>query len=275
MAKRLMIQGTSSSVGKSVLTAGLCRLFSNRGLKVAPFKAQNMATPARLNDGGAIAASVVMQAEAARALPRTEMNPLLLEVKGPKQSLVYALGRPLGVLNAREYQAKKEELRPLVRRAFDRLSTDYDLVILEGAGSPAEINLRDGDLVNMAMAHMAEAPVLLVGDIDRGGVFASLVGTLELLDSKDRSRVKGLVINKFRGDRALLESGLSMLETRTGLPVVGVVPYHKSGLPEEDSMEAPAAPLTSAQRDEQYNRLATLLEQSLDMDLIEKLLATQ
>lgn len=275
MAKRLMIQGTSSSVGKSVLTAGLCRLFSNRGLKVAPFKAQNMAIPARLSDGGAIAASVVMQAEAARAIPRTEMNPLLLEVKGPKQSLVYALGKPIGVLNAKEYQARKEQLRPVVQGAFDRLSADYDLIVLEGAGSPAEINLRDGDLVNMAMAHMADAPVLLVGDIDRGGVFASLVGTLALLDQQDRCRIKGLVINKFRGDRSLLENGLTMLEERSGLPVAGVVPYHKSGLPEEDSMETPAAPLSKSERDERYNQLAALLEQSLDMHLIETLLAAQ
>lgn len=275
MAKRLMIQGTSSSVGKSVLTAGLCRLFSNRGYKVAPFKAQNMAIPALLPDGGAIAASVVMQAEAARATPQTEMNPLLLEVKGPKQSCVYALGKALGVMSAVEYQASKEKLKPLVKEAFDRLSRDYDLIILEGAGSPAEINLRDGDLVNMAMAHMADAPVLLVGDIDRGGVFASLVGTLALLDEADAARVKGLIINKFRGDITLLEPGLEMLTRRAGRPVVGVVPYHKSGLPEEDSMEAPAAPLTLEERDARYDQLAELLEKSLDMGALQRLLDAQ
>lgn len=272
MIPGLMVQGTSSSVGKSVITAGLCRLFARRGYKVAPFKAQNMAIPAQLPDGKQIAASVIIQAEAAMTTPCTHMNPLLLEVVGPCCSNVYVHGELYDQLSGVEYQRRKNEFRPAVQQSWEQLSSTYDLVILEGAGSPAEINLKAGDLVNMAMANMADVPVLLVGDIDRGGVFAHLVGTLELLDKTDRQRVKGLIINKFRGDLSLLTPGLTMLEEKARCPVAGVIPYFKSGLPEEDSMERPVAPLTREQREERYDALAQLLEENLDQSLLSRIL---
>lgn len=236
-AKTLMIQGTSSSVGKSLIVAGLCRVYNDLGLTVAPFKSQNMALNSAVTlDGYEISRSQTMQAEAARVVPRVEMNPVLLKPKGDMRAQVILKGKPYGDFSARDY---RELVTPkaleVVRDCLDELRREYDMVIIEGAGSPAEVNLKANDIANMRIAQLAEAPVLLVGDIDRGGCLAAIVGTLELLTPEERSRVKGLIINKFRGDISLLRPGLDFLEERTGIPVLGVLPYMELNLPEEDS----------------------------------------
>jgi len=222
-----MILGTASHVGKSILTAGMGRIFADEGYRVAPFKAQNMSlNSAATPDGGEIGRAQALQAEACRVIPRVEMNPVLLKPSTDTGAQVILLGRIWGQVTAADYHTRRvEQLFPEVLAAYKRLSEDADLVLLEGAGSPAEINLREHDIVNMRMAHAADAACLLVGDIDRGGVFASLLGTLELLEPEDRARIRGFLINKFRGDQSLLRPGVSAMESRLGLPCVGVVPH--------------------------------------------------
>ncbi len=212
--KSIMLQGTGSSVGKSMLCAALCRIFKEDGLRVAPFKAQNMALNSfATSEGLEMGRAQVVQAQAAGVEPSVDMNPILLKPTSDRKSQVIAMGRPLGNMSAVEYHHYKPQLRQMVKEAYARLEDDYDAVVIEGAGSPAEINLREGDLVNMWMAGAADAPVLLVGDIDRGGVFASLYGTVMLLTPEERARVKGLIINKFRGDVEILKPGLKMIKT--------------------------------------------------------------
>ncbi len=236
--KVLMIQGTASSVGKSLLVTALCRIFAQDGVRVAPFKAQNMALNSFVTpEGHEIGRSQAVQAEAAGILPHVDMNPVLLKPEGEARSQVVVRGRPWETLTGMDYYERKQILWEQVTAALARLREQYELVVVEGAGSPAEINLRESDIVNMAVALHADAPVLLVGDIDRGGVFASLLGTLMLLKDEERRLVKGLVINKFRGDLRLLGRGLEMLEERAGMPVLGVVPYlHDLYIAEEDSV---------------------------------------
>ena len=237
MAKVIMIQGTMSNAGKSLLTAGLCRIFKQDGLRVAPFKSQNMAlnsfaTP----DGLEIGRAQAMQAEASGLQPSVYMNPILLKPTGDSTSQVIVNGKSIGNMTAREYFAFKSSLIPNINEAFRKLSEDADVIVIEGAGSPAEINLREQDIVNMGLADMLDAPVLLVGDIDRGGVFAQLYGTYMLLSEREKELLKGVVINKFRGDKKLLEPGIEMMKDKMPVPFFGVVPYFKLDLDEEDSL---------------------------------------
>ncbi|MBQ6622857.1 MAG: cobyric acid synthase [Mogibacterium sp.] len=239
MAKVLMIQGTMSNAGKSLLTAGLCRIFRQDGYRVAPFKSQNMALNSYVTkEGLEMGRAQVVQAEAAGTEPVAAMNPILLKPTDNEGSQVIVNGRPVGNMKARDYFEYKKMLIPVIREAFRSLSAQYDIIVVEGAGSPAEINLKQADIVNMGLAEMLDAPVLLVGDIDCGGVFAQLIGTLVLLEEQERARVKGLVINKFRGDASLLDPGIEQLEAMSGIPVVGVVPYMEIRVEDEDSLSA-------------------------------------
>lgn len=238
-----MVQGTSSSAGKSLLVTALCRLFARRGMRVAPFKAQNMSNNAAVcPDGAEIGRAQATQAAAAGVEPCAEMNPILLKPEADARSHVVVMGRPWRTLPAGAYYERTSELWAVVTAALDRLRSAYELVFIEGAGSPAELNLRAGDIVNMAVARYVRAPVLLVGDIDRGGIFAQLLGTLWLLEPDERALVRGLVVNKFRGDRNLFAGGVRILEERSGVPVLGVIPFlHDLTLPEEDAVVLEAA----------------------------------
>lgn len=238
-AKTIMIQGTSSNVGKSLICTALCRIFSNDGFYTAPFKAQNMAlNSAVTGDGGEIGRAQAEQAEAAGVIPDVRMNPILLKPKQDMVAQVIVRGKAIGDLSAADYRNDCiPTLIPVVQDCIQQLKNEFEILVIEGAGSPAEVNLKDRDIVNMKTAEMADAPVLLVADIDRGGVFAALIGTLELLEEHERQRVKGFIINKFRGDLNLLKPGLDFLEHRTGIPVLGVIPYlHDHGIEEEDSV---------------------------------------
>jgi adenosylcobyric acid synthase len=247
MSKALMIQGTGSGVGKSLIVSGLCRIFSNRGISVAPFKAQNMALNSFITkEGGEIGRAQALQAEAARIDPSVDMNPVLLKATGEAGCQVIMNGRVHANMTAQKYYSIKEDAWKAVTEAYERLSKKYDLIVIEGAGSPAEINLRDDEIVNMSMARYADAPVILVGDIDKGGVFASFYGTIGLLDG-DADYIKAFIVNKFRGDLAILNPGLTMIQEKTGRPVIGVIPYLGDlCLHEEDGI--PLERLTSSKR---------------------------
>jgi adenosylcobyric acid synthase len=242
-AHAIMVLGTSSHVGKSLLTAALCRIFAQHGYRVAPFKSQNMSlNSAATIEGLEIGRAQALQAEAAGVASSVHMNPILIKPSGDKSSQVVVRGKIWGRVTAADYhQRRVEELMPVVRESYEALASQYDLIILEGAGSTAEINLKQHDIANMRMAEMANACCLLVGDIDRGGVFAALLGTLELLEPEERKRIRGFAINKFRGDASLLEPGIRMIEERVKKPCIGVVPYLGSlMLEEEDSLGLPA-----------------------------------
>ena len=281
MAKAIMIQGTMSSVGKSLITTGLCRVFRQDGYSVAPFKSQNMSGNSFITDEGLeMSKAQAVQAEAAGVVPGVMMNPILLKPVTDMGSQVIVNGEPRGYMRAAEYFKYKKTLIPDIMRAFEALSAKHDIVVIEGAGGIAEINLKENDIVNMGLAKMTDSPVLLVGDIDCGGVFAQIVGTLVLLEDDERARIKGTIINKFRGDIEILRPGLAMLEEKSGKPVVGVLPYLLVDIEEEDSLVrgSVAKPHNDGQTDKtayretQYDILAAVVRKYLDMPFIYRVL---
>ena len=277
MARKLMIQGTMSSAGKSLLTTALCRVFRQDGYSVAPFKSQNMSGNSFVTqDGLEMSRAQAIQAEAAGVEPHVFMNPVLLKPVTDMGSEVFVNGKSRGHMNAADYFKYKTTLVPDIMQAFTALSDKHDIIVIEGAGSPAEINLRENDIVNMGLARMTDSPVLLVGDIDCGGVFAQLVGTLVLFDEDERARVKGVIVNKFRGDIELLRPGLGMLEERSEKPVVGVLPYLAVDIEEEDNLIRGSGikPVNDglmeadAYNQAQYDILADAVRKHLDLSYI-------
>lgn len=237
MGKKIMLQGTASNVGKSILTAGLCRIFKQDGYSVAPFKSQNMALNSFITkDGLEMGRAQVFQAEAAKIEPTADMNPILLKPSGNHRCQVIVRGKVQEDMSSSDYHEYKPKLVGILKDTFEDLSNNYDIVVMEGAGSTAEINLRDRDVANMGMAEIADAPVIIIGDIDRGGVFASLAGTMLLLNEEEKKRVKGVIINKFRGRKELLDGGIKMLEEIIKVPVLGVIPYSDVKIEDEDSV---------------------------------------
>jgi adenosylcobyric acid synthase len=280
MAMPIMIQGTMSSAGKSFVCTGLCRIFKQDGFRVAPFKSQNMGSESFITDEGLkMGRAQAMQALAAGIKPSVSMNPILLEPVNDTDSRVVVRGRSKGMMGAADYFGYRRQLRSVVMESYQGLASQYEVIVIEGAGSPAEINLQDDDIVNMGMAEMADAPVLLVGDIDRGGVFAAIYGTMSLLEESQRRRIKGIIINKFRGDVEILRPGLTMLEDMTGLPVLGVVPYLHGGHDDDDGESfLPGGRKQCRQKGESliperpgdfpYDVLASALRENLAMDRI-------
>ena len=242
-AKVLMIQGSSSSAGKSLLVMALCRIYARQGINVSPFKAQNMSNNAAVcADGSEIGRAQALQAAASGIAPTADMNPVLIKPEADSRSQIILMGRPWQTLEAKTYYEKKQILWGHVTQSLDRLREAYELIIIEGAGSPVELNLKHGDIVNMAVARYLSSPVLLVGDIDRGGIFAQLLGTLWLLDSKERDLLRAFVVNKFRGDLSLFQDGIQIIEQKGGIPVLGVIPYLRGlSLPDEDAVSVEAA----------------------------------
>lgn len=276
MAK-IMVQGATSSAGKSLLCTGLCRYFYKKGLKVFPFKSQNMSRNAFVDeDGHKIATAQVQQAFACNREPDVKMNPVLLIPKTDVGSTVVLFGEEFKDMKAREYFEYKKELLPVIEKTFSEIESENDIVVVEGAGSPAEINLRENDIVNMGLAELVDLPVILVADIDRGGVFASLYGTVMLLSENERKRIKGLVINKFRGDKTLLDSGIEQIEKLTGIPVIGTIPYVKLNIPDEDSLvdyDKPAnhGGVTREELEIEFDKLMNAIAENMDMKLVEEI----
>ncbi len=275
MAK-IMVQGATSSAGKSLLCTGLCRYFYKKGLKVFPFKSQNMSRNAFVDeDGHKIATAQVQQAFACNRKPDVKMNPVLLIPKTDVGSTVVLFGEEFKDMKAREYFEYKKELLPVIEKTFAEIESENDIVVVEGAGSPAEINLRENDIVNMGLAELVDLPVILVADIDRGGVFASLYGTVMLLSENERKRIKGLVINKFRGDKTLLDSGIEQIEKLTGIPVIGTIPYVKLNIPDEDSLvdyDKPAnhGGVSREELEIEFDKLMNAIAENMDMKLVEE-----
>ena len=251
-AKALMIQGTASDVGKSMISTAFCRIFSDDGLKVVPFKSQNMALNSFVTfDGGEIGRAQGVQAEAARVIATTDMNPILLKPKQDMVSEVIVHGKHFMDMSATKYRNNfVQEAMLIIGKSIHKLQKEFDVIVLEGAGSPAEINLKDRDIANMRMAHLSDASVILVADIDRGGMFASIIGTLALLDDSERARVRGIIINKFRGMRELLDDGVKWLEKETGIPVLGVIPYIDINIEAEDSLALSSLRFKKPKKDE-------------------------
>ncbi|UTC84076.1 cobyric acid synthase [Treponema denticola] len=272
----IMIQGTTSSAGKSLFCTGLCRIFKKKGLKVVPFKSQNMSSIFFTTaDGKKISSAQALQARAAGIEPRPEMNPILLIPKTDVGSKVIILGEEKKEMKAREYFEYKKTCKPMILETFQKLEKENDIVVIEGAGSPAEINLNQNDIVNMGMAEMADAPVLLIADIDRGGVFAQLYGTVMLLPEKDRKRINGMIINKFRGDKSLLDPGIKMIEDLVKIPVIATIPYMHLELADEDSLidddkKCNTQAQSDAELEKELDKLAALIEENSDMDFIFK-----
>lgn len=276
MAK-IMVQGATSSAGKSLLCTGLCRYFYKKGLKVFPFKSQNMSRNAFVDeDGHKIATAQVQQAFACNRKPDVKMNPVLLIPKTDVGSTVVLFGKEFKDMKAREYFEYKKELLPIIEKTFSEIESENDIVVVEGAGSPAEINLRENDIVNMGLAELVDLPVILVADIDRGGVFASLYGTVMLLSENERKRIKGLVINKFRGDKTLLDSGIEQIEKLTGIQVIGTIPYVKLNIPDEDSLvdyDKPAnhGGVSKEELEIEFDKLMNAIAENMDMKFVEEI----
>lgn len=274
MLKGIMLQGTASDVGKSVIATALCRIFADKGYRIAPFKSQNMSTYTCVTrDGKEIARSQWIQAEAAKTAANVYMNPILLKPRGDQTSEVVFFGKTVGTFSGKEYRDDfYEQGLQAIKRSLSELKKTYDVLVIEGAGSPVEINLNDRELVNMKVAQLADVPVLLVAGIERGGVFASIVGTLELLHEADRARVKGIIINKFLGDIELFQNGIDWLEERANVPVLGVVPYYSEMMIEaEDSLSQQLTQThrhSSEQRDIAYKRFAEHVSRYVDIEQI-------
>ena len=274
----IMIQGTTSSAGKSLMCTGLCKIFKEDGYKVYPFKSQNMSSKYyTTKEGYKISTAQTLQAMAAGLEPHPNMNPILLIPKSDKGSMVVIKGEDKEDMEAVEYFKYKNTLKPMILDIYKEIESKNDIVVIEGAGSPAEINLKQNDIVNMGMAEMADAPVLLVADIDRGGVFASLYGTVMLLEEHERKRIKGLIINKFRGDKTLLDPGIKMIEDILNIPVVGTIPFAHLELVDEDSLidydkECNINPQTEEEMERELNKLALLLRENMDMDYVYKIM---
>ena len=273
MAKPIMIQGTASGVGKTTLALALCRIFKQDGYRTAPFKSQNMTSNAAvLKMGVELAVSQVLQAKAAGLEPDAAMNPILLKpIPEKNETLLILNGKPREAVNAYDFKEIKQNLLPEIKKAYETLSSQYDVIVIEGAGSPVELNLNKNDIVNMGVAGLAKAPVLLVGGIDRGGVFASLYGTVALMEESERKHVKATVVNRFKGDASYFKDGIAILEKITGVPVAGVVPHISISLPEEDS---PGGPEYDPDDDleSQFDMIADHVRESLNMDLIYQIL---
>lgn len=274
----IMIQGTTSSAGKSLMCTGLCKIFKEDGYKVFPFKSQNMSSKYfTTKEGFKISTAQALQAMAAGLEPDPDMNPILLLPKTDMGSMVVLNGEDYKHMEAVEYFQYKNTLRPMIEKVFRKVERENEIVVIEGAGSPAEINLKQNDIVNMGMAEIADSPVLLVADIDRGGVFASLYGTVMLLEEHERKRIKGLIINKFRGDKTLLDPGIKMIEDILNIPVIGTIPFTYLELVDEDTIidyekQCNKEPQTKEQMDRELDKLSKVLREHLDMDLIYSLL---
>jgi adenosylcobyric acid synthase len=264
-----------SNVGKSVITAALCRIFRQDGFRSAPFKSQNMSLNSFITeDGLEISRMQAVQAEAAGIKPDVRMNPILLKPFNDKGSLIIVNGKAVGSMSSREYFNYKTSLVSKIIESFHSLANEYDIIVIEGAGSPVELNLKQNDLVNMGLAAMVDSPVLLVGDIDRGGIFAQLLGTLMLLEPEERFRVKGQIINKFRGDKTLFKPGLDMLYDRSGIPVTGVIPYGNFVIEAEDSLSEKINIRNKADADneKEYDFLSDLVRKNINMNDIYKII---
>ena len=271
---RIMIQGTTSSAGKSMTAMALCRIFTEDGYNVYPFKSQNMSREYSFTpEGKKISVAQAIQAVAAGKKPQVNMNPILLVPDTNTGSQVIVQGQEMGLMEAREYFNYRKTLKKSIMETYEKIQNENDIVVIEGAGSPAEINLRQDDIVNMGMAEMADAPVLLVTDIDRGGAFAALYGTVMLLEPEERNRIKGMIINKFRGDKTLLDPGIEMIQDKLGIPVVGVVPYTVMDIADEDSIiegkEKSEFDSEDIERlESEIDRFSQVVRESLDMDYI-------
>lgn len=271
---RIMIQGTTSSAGKSMTAMALCRIFTEDGYNVYPFKSQNMSREYSFTpEGKKISVAQAIQAVAAGKKPQVNMNPILLVPDTNTGSQVIVQGQEMGLMEAREYFNYRKTLKKSIMETYEKIQNENDIVVIEGAGSPAEINLLQDDIVNMGMAEMADAPVLLVTDIDRGGAFAALYGTVMLLEPEERNRIKGMIINKFRGDKTLLDPGIEMIQDKLGIPVVGVVPYTVMDIADEDSIiegkEKSEFDIEDIERlESEIDRFSQVVRESLDMDYI-------
>ena len=274
----IMVQGTTSSAGKSFIVTALCRIFKEDGYSVAPFKSQNMSSKYyETKEGYKISTAQALQAKAAGIEPNPSMNPILLKPNSDRQSDIIIKGELYKKMGALEYFDFKKDLKPMIVETYGELQKDYKIIVIEGAGSPAEINLKENDIVNMGMAEMVDAPVILVADIDRGGVFASLYGTVMLLEEHERARIKGLIINKFRGDKRLLDSGIEMIEELLGIPVIGTIPFTPLELVDEDSLidyekQCNSIPQREEDMEIELQKLSKVVRENLDIEYIYSLI---